>query len=122
MVCHGELARLKPDPRHLTEFYLLIAAGGALGGLFVAVVAPLMFSTYFRMADRRGRLGRAGRRAADLAADCCAVRNCCWTRRGRYAAFGLLAIASDWLYVAPVGGIFSAGRWIGPAISSASSP
>ncbi len=46
MVCHGELARQKPNPRHLTEFYLLIAAGGALGGLFVAVVAPLIFSTY----------------------------------------------------------------------------
>lgn len=46
MTCHGELVRLKPDPRHLTEFYLLIAAGGALGGLFVAIVAPLAFSTY----------------------------------------------------------------------------
>jgi hypothetical protein len=47
MVCHGELARLKPNPRYLTEFYLLIAAGGALGGLFAAVVAPLLFSTYY---------------------------------------------------------------------------
>ncbi len=46
MVCHGELARRKPHPRYLTEFYLLIAAGGALGGLLVAVVAPLVFSSY----------------------------------------------------------------------------
>ncbi len=46
MVCHGELARLKPNPRHLTEFYLMIAAGGCLGGLFVSVVAPLVFSMY----------------------------------------------------------------------------
>ncbi len=46
MVCHGELVRRKPDPRHLTEFYLLIAAGGALGGVLVAVVAPLLFSMY----------------------------------------------------------------------------
>lgn len=46
MVCHGELARLKPDPRHLTEFYLMISAGGAIGGLFVAIVAPLIFSSY----------------------------------------------------------------------------
>ena len=46
MVCHGELARLKPQPRRLTEFYLMIAAGGALGGLFVAVVAPLVFRTF----------------------------------------------------------------------------
>ena len=46
MVCHGELARLKPSPRHLTEFYLVIAAGGALGGFCVAVVAPLVFASY----------------------------------------------------------------------------
>lgn len=47
MTCHGELVRLRPDPRHLTEFYLMISAGGALGGLFVAVVAPRVFSTFF---------------------------------------------------------------------------
>ncbi len=46
MVCHGELARLKPSPRHLTAFYLLISAGGALGGLFVGAVAPLIFSSF----------------------------------------------------------------------------
>ena len=49
MVCHGELYRLKPDPRHLTGFYLMIAAGGALGGLFVAVVAPLIFTDYYEL-------------------------------------------------------------------------
>ena len=49
MVCHGELYRLKPDPRHLTGFYLMIAAGGALGGLFVAVIAPLIFTDYFEL-------------------------------------------------------------------------
>ena len=47
MVCHGELVRLKPDPRYLTEFYLLISAGGALGGIFVGLVAPLVFTTFF---------------------------------------------------------------------------
>ena len=46
MICHGELARLKPDPRYLTEFYLLMSAGGAVGGLFVSLVAPRIFSTY----------------------------------------------------------------------------
>lgn len=49
MVCHGELYRLRPDPRHLTGFYLMIAAGGALGGLFVAVVAPLIFNDYYEL-------------------------------------------------------------------------
>ncbi|WP_438481627.1 spermidine synthase [Oleiharenicola lentus] len=46
MICHGELYRLKPTPKHLTKFYLLIAAGGALGGLVVAVIAPLIFNEY----------------------------------------------------------------------------
>jgi hypothetical protein len=46
MLCHGEVVRLKPHPRHLTEFYLMISAGGALGGLFVGVIAPLLFSGY----------------------------------------------------------------------------
>jgi len=50
MVCHGELARLKPDPEHLTGFYVMVAAGGALGGLFVAIVAPQIFSDYFELA------------------------------------------------------------------------
>jgi hypothetical protein len=46
ILCHGELVRLKPDPHFLTSFYLMIAAGGALGGLFVGIVAPLVFSGY----------------------------------------------------------------------------
>lgn len=43
MICHGELVRLKPDVRRLTSFYLAISAGGAVGGIFVAVVAPQIF-------------------------------------------------------------------------------
>ncbi|MBP2673429.1 MAG: integral rane protein-like protein [Deltaproteobacteria bacterium] len=47
MVCHGELARMAPDPEYLTPYYLAISLGGALGGIFVAVAAPLLFrSTY----------------------------------------------------------------------------
>ena len=46
MVCHGELVRLRPHPRYLTSFYLMISAGGALGGLFVSLLAPRLFSTY----------------------------------------------------------------------------
>lgn len=43
MVCHGELARRRPEASHLTEFYLWMSAGGALGGIFNAVVAPYLF-------------------------------------------------------------------------------
>jgi len=46
MVCHGELSRIKPDPAHLTEFYLLMSAGGAIGGLLVSLAAPHLFTTY----------------------------------------------------------------------------
>lgn len=49
MVCHGELYRLKPDPARLTSFYLMVAAGGALGGIFVALVAPLIFNDYYEL-------------------------------------------------------------------------
>ena len=50
IVCHGELARLKPPAIHLTSFYLMVAVGGALGGTFVAVVAPQILSGYFELA------------------------------------------------------------------------
>jgi hypothetical protein len=49
MVCHGELERLKPHPRHLTSFYLMVALGGAIGGLFVGLLAPHIFSGYFEL-------------------------------------------------------------------------
>jgi len=47
MFCHGELAAARPAPRYLTRFYLMISVGGALGGLFVGVVAPRIFSGYW---------------------------------------------------------------------------
>src|SRR5262249_17612127 len=46
-LCHGELARLKPATRHLTSYYLMMSAGGALGGLAVSVVATHVFNTVF---------------------------------------------------------------------------
>jgi len=45
VVCHGELARDRPPARRLTEFYLLISLGGALGGVFNAIVAPALFDS-----------------------------------------------------------------------------
>ena len=44
MVCHGRLARERPHAARLTEFYLFVALGGALGGVFNALVAPVIFS------------------------------------------------------------------------------
>jgi len=47
--CNGELALRKPAPRYLTQFYLTISLGGALGGLFVGLVAPRLFPTTFEL-------------------------------------------------------------------------
>ncbi len=47
MTCHGELERLKPSPQRLTWFYLMVAVGGSLGGVFVTVVAPHLFVGFF---------------------------------------------------------------------------
>ncbi len=45
MVCHGELASDRPSTKHLTEFYLWMSVGGVIGGMFNALLAPLLFST-----------------------------------------------------------------------------
>jgi hypothetical protein len=49
MVCHGELVRLKPHPKYLTQFFLMISAGGALGGLLVGLMAPHVFNALYEM-------------------------------------------------------------------------
>ena len=49
MVCHGELSRRRPHPRYLTQFYLMISVGGALGGLFVAFASPRLFRDYLEL-------------------------------------------------------------------------
>jgi SAM-dependent methyltransferase len=49
LFCHGELARLKPPPRHLTRFYLMLSLGSAIGAIAVGVVAPRIFSGYWEL-------------------------------------------------------------------------
>jgi len=84
MFCHGELYRARPAARHLTAFYLTISAGGAIGGLLVAVVAPLAFNAYYE-------LGLALVALALLAA----VRFVPVNRFARWASLGvLLAVAA----------------------------
>ena len=43
VVCHTELASRRPDVQHLTGYFFLISVGGALGGLFNALLAPMLF-------------------------------------------------------------------------------
>ena len=44
LMCHGELARLRPAPRHLTAFYMWISAGGMIGGISAGLIAPYLFN------------------------------------------------------------------------------
>ena len=47
MILHGELYRLRPPAHSLTAYYLCISGGGALGGLFVGLLAPILFNDYY---------------------------------------------------------------------------
>jgi len=47
MLCHGELYLLRPSAEHLTAFYLMVSIGGAAGGMFVSLLAPLIFNGYW---------------------------------------------------------------------------
>ena len=49
MVCHGELSCNKPSNQYLTLYYLAISVGGALGGIFVVLIAPNIFESYLEL-------------------------------------------------------------------------
>ncbi len=108
MVCHGRLAAARPDARYLTGYYLAIAAGGALGGVFNALIAPQIFDGVFEyplaiaaafLLRDRACLGSA-RRAA--------VR---WVNVGLdTVVVGLAAIAIPWMMSLPDMKVLEAGR------------
>jgi hypothetical protein len=47
MICHGEMVVLQPEARGLPRFYMAVALGGALGGAFVTLLAPLIFKDFY---------------------------------------------------------------------------
>ena len=47
MLAHRTLYEARPAPRYLTEFYLWMSFGGALGGMFTALIAPKIFSQIY---------------------------------------------------------------------------
>jgi hypothetical protein len=49
LLCHGELARLQPEAGGPTGYYLILASGGVLGGGFVSLLAPLIFSDFYEL-------------------------------------------------------------------------
>jgi SAM-dependent methyltransferase len=83
MFCHGELYRTRPEPRRLTAFYLTVSAGGALGGVLVAVVAPLVFNAYYELGIGLVAVAMlAALRFADIGER--------WGRVARYASLAIL--------------------------------
>src|SRR5258706_547355 len=83
MFCHGELYRTRPEPRRLTAFYLTVSAGGALGGVLVAVVAPLVFNAYYELGIGLVAVAvLAALRFADIGER--------WGRVARYASLAIL--------------------------------
>jgi spermidine synthase len=95
MICHGELVRLRPAPQHLTAYYLTLAAGGAVGGLFVGVVAPYVFDRLWEL-----YIGYWGTTAALVVAMLRDPRSCLNGPRGwpwrfvAWAAVTAIAVAS----------------------------
>ncbi len=49
LLCHGEVARLKPNASKLTQYYMLMSGGGAIGGIIVAIICPLLLTTHFEL-------------------------------------------------------------------------
>ena len=69
LVCHGELAKDRPPPEHLTAFYFWMSLGGVLGGLFNAMSRPVLAPRHGRI-PAGGRVGAGGRRCGRAANGC----------------------------------------------------
>jgi hypothetical protein len=94
MVCHGELARSRPPPARLTSFYVTISAGGAAGGIFVALIAPRLFRGFWEIHAALLLSGVLG--IVALARD-----RASWLYRGRpWPAFLALAACAAAVYYA----------------------
>ncbi len=49
VVLHGEMAHRRPAASHLTRFYLMLSLGGAMGGICVGLLAPLLLNAYYEL-------------------------------------------------------------------------
>ncbi|HEY7140298.1 MAG TPA: fused MFS/spermidine synthase [Methylomirabilota bacterium] len=108
MVCHGELVGDRPDPRHLTEFYLWISVGGVTGGAFTALLAPVVFTNVLEYPLVLAILPLLPARPAAA-----------WQGRVRQVLDILLPLGLGAVTVALIVGLERAGLggvWIGPAI------
>ena len=103
MVCHGELARLRPRVEHLTDFYLCMSLGGVAGGIFNTIVAPMVFNSLVEYPITLILAGLLRPRAQSASN----VPRASWQDVLFPLALGL----------ALVGGVFGAERWFGHSLS-----
>jgi hypothetical protein len=97
MVCHGELYRLRPPPAYLTRYYLCIAIGGALGGLFGSVVAPIIFTEVWEL--EIAYLGCVFLPVILVSNDAKSVKQRRWYHTWQIAAVAILLFAAVILFV-----------------------
>ena len=104
MVMHGELYRMRPDPRSLTTFYLCVSGGGALGGLAVGLLAPVVLDGYYELG-----IGLLLAAVLYLAATALVARASegGGSRRWRWSAAAPLSIILLMLAMWPAGSVYS---------------
>jgi hypothetical protein len=108
MVCHGRLAAARPGASHLTGYYLAMAAGGACGGVFNALIAPQIFDGVFEYPLAIAAAFLLRDRASLGAARVRAVR---WVNLGLdTVVVGLAAVAIPWMMSLPDMKVLAAGR------------
>jgi hypothetical protein len=106
MLCHTELAADRPAAADLTEFYLWISVGGALGGLFNALIAPLVFHSVVEYPLMLVGAGLIGWRAASRGTLGDLIRDCVWPALLTLATAGaVLAVQATPLQANPAVGV-----------------
>jgi len=114
MVCHGQLVRLRPPADQLTAYYMMISAGGALGGVFVSLIAPRIFRTHLEWT--------IGLAAGLIAAISVCVSNLWrldfWLTKAQRGTLWRTAAIGSLLLLFGIGG-FTTARWLirGAAVS-----
>jgi spermidine synthase len=94
-VCHGEMARLRPPPGRLTEFYFWMSLGGVLGGSVNALVAPHVFNDVWEYPLFLVLAALLRPRAASESA----IQRWHWHQMAWPAALGLSVVAAQWMRV-----------------------
>jgi spermidine synthase len=111
MLLHGELYRLRPPARWLTAFYLCVSGGGAVGGIFVGIAAPMIFSDYYEL---EAGLALAGLLFVAAWANDPDARLHAVAPRWRWAAAGAIAVLvlgpAGWTLARPEGALLHRER------------